>query len=183
MSQPANDEFSQHLSDDEASNHEDASDTGAAPKQKQHGSLKQLQLKYQIPILYDVLESTSRYQEASSCPVRWTKSKGTAPPSPHKNPSYLNALRPTEPRPDGAFHGPMDDAKRIRKPYKEFGLPGGGGVNLVICNAQFKKILKKSLKRIFLSRSGNAGKEKEHVNKNACGQLDAGIVNLRDQQS
>ncbi|GJY27976.1 ribonuclease H-like domain-containing protein [Tanacetum coccineum] len=35
MSQPANDEFSQHLSDDEASNHEDASDTSVAPKQKQ----------------------------------------------------------------------------------------------------------------------------------------------------
>ncbi|GKA31531.1 putative ribonuclease H-like domain-containing protein [Tanacetum coccineum] len=35
MSQPANDEFSQHLSDDEASNHEDASNTGAAPKQQQ----------------------------------------------------------------------------------------------------------------------------------------------------
>ncbi|GJZ60825.1 hypothetical protein Tco_0616641 [Tanacetum coccineum] len=35
MSQPANDEFSQHLSDDEESNHEDASDTGTAPKQKQ----------------------------------------------------------------------------------------------------------------------------------------------------
>ncbi|GKA80468.1 hypothetical protein Tco_0787160 [Tanacetum coccineum] len=35
MSQPANDEFSQHLSDDEASNHEDALDTGAAPKQQQ----------------------------------------------------------------------------------------------------------------------------------------------------
>ncbi|GJS91805.1 putative reverse transcriptase domain-containing protein [Tanacetum coccineum] len=35
MSQPANDEFSQHLSNDEESNHEDASDTGAAPKQKQ----------------------------------------------------------------------------------------------------------------------------------------------------
>ncbi|GJV34823.1 hypothetical protein Tco_1407300 [Tanacetum coccineum] len=35
MSQPANDEFSQHLSDDEASNHEDASDTGAAPKPQQ----------------------------------------------------------------------------------------------------------------------------------------------------
>ncbi|GJW41615.1 hypothetical protein Tco_0067460 [Tanacetum coccineum] len=35
MSQPANDEFSQHLSDDEASNHDDASDTGAAPKQQQ----------------------------------------------------------------------------------------------------------------------------------------------------
>ncbi|GJY77269.1 hypothetical protein Tco_0482385 [Tanacetum coccineum] len=35
MSQPANDEFSQHISDDEESNHEDASDTGATPKQKQ----------------------------------------------------------------------------------------------------------------------------------------------------
>ncbi|GJT63204.1 hypothetical protein Tco_1006737 [Tanacetum coccineum] len=35
MSQPANDVFSQHLSDDEASNHEDASDTSAAPKQQQ----------------------------------------------------------------------------------------------------------------------------------------------------
>ncbi|GJY87407.1 putative ribonuclease H-like domain-containing protein [Tanacetum coccineum] len=35
MSQPANDEFSQHLSDDEESNHEDALDTGAAPKQQQ----------------------------------------------------------------------------------------------------------------------------------------------------
>ncbi|GKF61042.1 hypothetical protein Tco_0181096 [Tanacetum coccineum] len=35
MSQPANDEFSQHLIDDEALNHEDASDIGAAPKQQQ----------------------------------------------------------------------------------------------------------------------------------------------------
>ncbi|GJU48597.1 ribonuclease H-like domain-containing protein [Tanacetum coccineum] len=35
MSQPANDEFSQHLSGDEESNHEDESDTGAAPKQQQ----------------------------------------------------------------------------------------------------------------------------------------------------
>ncbi|GKB08843.1 hypothetical protein Tco_0837155 [Tanacetum coccineum] len=35
MSQPANDDFSQHLSDGEESNHEDASDTGAAHKQPQ----------------------------------------------------------------------------------------------------------------------------------------------------
>ncbi|GJZ64404.1 putative ribonuclease H-like domain-containing protein [Tanacetum coccineum] len=35
MSQPANDDFSQHLSDGEESNHEDASDTGAAPKPQQ----------------------------------------------------------------------------------------------------------------------------------------------------
>ncbi|GJV12780.1 hypothetical protein Tco_1354321 [Tanacetum coccineum] len=41
MSQPANDEFSQHLSDDEESNHEDASDTGAAPKQQQQHSTMQ----------------------------------------------------------------------------------------------------------------------------------------------
>ncbi|GJT39564.1 hypothetical protein Tco_0939429 [Tanacetum coccineum] len=34
MSQPANDKFSQHLSDEE-SNHKDASDTGATPKQPQ----------------------------------------------------------------------------------------------------------------------------------------------------
>ncbi|GJT42172.1 retrovirus-related pol polyprotein from transposon TNT 1-94 [Tanacetum coccineum] len=33
MSHPANDDFSQHLSDDEASNHEDASDNGATPNQ------------------------------------------------------------------------------------------------------------------------------------------------------
>ncbi|GJT18091.1 hypothetical protein Tco_0876797 [Tanacetum coccineum] len=33
MSNPANDEFSQHLSDDEASNHEDASENGVAPNQ------------------------------------------------------------------------------------------------------------------------------------------------------
>ncbi|GJW38253.1 ribonuclease H-like domain-containing protein [Tanacetum coccineum] len=35
MSNPANDDFSQHLSDGEESNHEDASDTGTAPKPQQ----------------------------------------------------------------------------------------------------------------------------------------------------
>ncbi|GJU93370.1 ribonuclease H-like domain-containing protein [Tanacetum coccineum] len=42
MSQPANDDFSQHLSDDEASYHEDASDNGTAtnkPKQQQQQQL------------------------------------------------------------------------------------------------------------------------------------------------
>ncbi|GJT16808.1 ribonuclease H-like domain-containing protein [Tanacetum coccineum] len=37
MSQPANDEFSQHLSDDEASNHEDASDTGNSDEDYKKG--------------------------------------------------------------------------------------------------------------------------------------------------
>ncbi|GJX86595.1 ribonuclease H-like domain-containing protein [Tanacetum coccineum] len=59
MSQPANDEFSQHLSDDEASNHEDASDTGAAPKQ-QHQVIPQTTAisNIKLPILkkeeYDI---------------------------------------------------------------------------------------------------------------------------------
>ncbi|GKC45655.1 hypothetical protein Tco_1063377 [Tanacetum coccineum] len=35
MSQPDNDEYSQHLSDNEASQHGNASDAGAAPKQQQ----------------------------------------------------------------------------------------------------------------------------------------------------
>ncbi|GKB07834.1 hypothetical protein Tco_0836118 [Tanacetum coccineum] len=42
MSQPANDDYSQHLSDDEASYHEDASDNGTAtnkPKQQQQQQL------------------------------------------------------------------------------------------------------------------------------------------------
>ncbi|GKD60358.1 hypothetical protein Tco_1297867 [Tanacetum coccineum] len=46
MSQPANDEFSQHLSDDEESNHEDASDTGVAPKQKQQAMEMEHYLEY-----------------------------------------------------------------------------------------------------------------------------------------
>ncbi|GKC70364.1 hypothetical protein Tco_1116247, partial [Tanacetum coccineum] len=35
MSHPGTNDFSQHLSDEEASNHEDASDTGVSPKQQQ----------------------------------------------------------------------------------------------------------------------------------------------------
>ncbi|GKD98958.1 hypothetical protein Tco_1382855 [Tanacetum coccineum] len=45
MSQPANDDYSQHLSDDEASYHEDASDNGTAtnkPKQQQQQQQQQL---------------------------------------------------------------------------------------------------------------------------------------------
>ncbi|GJS75493.1 ribonuclease H-like domain-containing protein [Tanacetum coccineum] len=45
MSQPANDEFSQHLSDEE-SNYEDASDSGVAPKQQQRAMELELYLEY-----------------------------------------------------------------------------------------------------------------------------------------
>ncbi|GJV99950.1 hypothetical protein Tco_1555202, partial [Tanacetum coccineum] len=58
MSQPANDEFSQHLSDDEASNHEDTSDTGTAPKQQQVIPQTTAILNIKLPILkkeeYDI---------------------------------------------------------------------------------------------------------------------------------
>ncbi|GKA45583.1 hypothetical protein Tco_0738379 [Tanacetum coccineum] len=46
MSQPANDEFSQHLNDDEESNHEDASDTGNTPKQQQQAMEMEHYLEY-----------------------------------------------------------------------------------------------------------------------------------------
>ncbi|GJS01866.1 putative ribonuclease H-like domain-containing protein [Tanacetum coccineum] len=57
--QSANDEFSQHLSDDEESNHEDASDTGAAPKQQQQVILQTTAISnIKLPILkkkeYDI---------------------------------------------------------------------------------------------------------------------------------
>ncbi|GKB54618.1 hypothetical protein Tco_0905371 [Tanacetum coccineum] len=60
MSNPANDDFSQHLSDDEESNHEDASDTGAAPKQQQQQVIPQTTAisNIKLPILkkeeYDI---------------------------------------------------------------------------------------------------------------------------------
>ncbi|GJV31351.1 hypothetical protein Tco_1391751 [Tanacetum coccineum] len=51
MSQPANDEFSQHLSDDDESNHKDASDTGAAPKQQQQQVIPQTTIISNIKLL------------------------------------------------------------------------------------------------------------------------------------
>ncbi|GJY99425.1 putative ribonuclease H-like domain-containing protein [Tanacetum coccineum] len=57
MSQPANDEFSQHLSDDEASNHEDASDTGAAPKQQQMIPQTTAISNIKLPILKKEMET------------------------------------------------------------------------------------------------------------------------------
>ncbi|GJS92520.1 hypothetical protein Tco_0799488 [Tanacetum coccineum] len=78
MSQPANDEFSQHLSDDEASNHEDASDTGAAPKQK-HQVIPQTTAisNIKLPILkkeeYDIwameMEHYLEYIDNDACKV------------------------------------------------------------------------------------------------------------------
>ncbi|GJT60117.1 hypothetical protein Tco_1003650, partial [Tanacetum coccineum] len=61
MSNPANDDFSQHLSDDEASLHEDASDSGTATnklKLQQHNTMTTAILNIKLPILkkeeYDI---------------------------------------------------------------------------------------------------------------------------------
>ncbi|GJX20329.1 hypothetical protein Tco_0223006 [Tanacetum coccineum] len=61
MSQPANDDYSQHLSDDDVSNHEDASDNGDAtnkPKQQQLISTATTISNIKLPILkkeeYDI---------------------------------------------------------------------------------------------------------------------------------
>ncbi|GJY60735.1 hypothetical protein Tco_0461392 [Tanacetum coccineum] len=61
MSQPANDDYSQHLSDDDVSNHEDASNNGDAtnkPKQQQLISTATTISNIKLPILkkeeYDI---------------------------------------------------------------------------------------------------------------------------------
>ncbi|GKB67519.1 hypothetical protein Tco_0928931 [Tanacetum coccineum] len=85
MSQPANDEFSQHLSDDEESNHEDASDTGAAPKQKQQVIPQTTAiLNIKLPILkneeFDIWDMEMEHYPRSSSTINprsksWGKSK------------------------------------------------------------------------------------------------------------
>ncbi|GJX34897.1 hypothetical protein Tco_0246454 [Tanacetum coccineum] len=108
MSQPANDEFSQHLSDDEASNHEDASDTGAAPKQQQQMIPQTTAISnIKLPILkkeeYDIwaMEMDSIYLVYIDNEV-WRKGR--------KDKNILLMAIPKEHM--RRFHG-MDDAKEI----------------------------------------------------------------------
>ncbi|GJU85298.1 ribonuclease H-like domain-containing protein [Tanacetum coccineum] len=76
MSQPANDEFSKHLSDDKESNHKDASDTGAAPKQQQQ-VIPQITaiLNIKLPILkkeeYDICNSEMETLRKEISLERW----------------------------------------------------------------------------------------------------------------
>ncbi|GJU07623.1 hypothetical protein Tco_1124053 [Tanacetum coccineum] len=96
MSQPANDDFSQHLSDDEASYHEDASDNGTAtnkPKQQQQQLIPTTTTisNIKLPILK---------KEENSC----VKRKGS------KN-HHIMPFPGTSEKISG-----MDDAKEIGKP-------------------------------------------------------------------
>ncbi|GJZ47133.1 hypothetical protein Tco_0600965 [Tanacetum coccineum] len=113
MSQPANDEFSQHLSDDEESNHEDASDTGAAPKQQQQvipqttaiSNIKLLILKKEE---YDIWAmEMEHYLEYIDNDV-WKKFQAVIKERKAKN-ILLMAIPKEHMR---RFHG-MDDAKEI----------------------------------------------------------------------
>ncbi|GJW79981.1 ribonuclease H-like domain-containing protein [Tanacetum coccineum] len=106
MSQPANDEFSQHLSDDKESNHEDASDTGATPKQQQQVIPQTTAISnIKLPILkkeeYDIwVTEMEHYLEYIDNDV-WKERKA-------KN-ILLIAIPKEHMR---RFHG-MDDAKEI----------------------------------------------------------------------
>ncbi|GJU34703.1 hypothetical protein Tco_1183057 [Tanacetum coccineum] len=108
MSQPANDEFSQHLSDEE-SNHEDASDTGAAPKQQQ-----QIIPSNQLWQLIQNRNSKKRISTRKDGIVRVlspvTAVEIQAAEKERKAKEYLQMAIPKEHM--RRFHG-MDDAKEI----------------------------------------------------------------------
>ncbi|GJZ95250.1 hypothetical protein Tco_0667453 [Tanacetum coccineum] len=109
MSQPANDEFSQHLSDDEASNHEDTSDTGTAPKQQQ--VIQNVKSKKRISTRKDGVISI--LPPVTAAEIQAVKKERKA-----KN-ILLMAIPKEHMR---RFHG-MDDAKEIWKAIRTRSLP------------------------------------------------------------
>ncbi|GJX80887.1 ribonuclease H-like domain-containing protein [Tanacetum coccineum] len=117
MSQPANDEFSQHLSDDEESNHEDASDTGAAPKQQQQAMEMEHYLEYIDNDVWKVIQNGNSKKRISTgkdgivrilSPVTATEIQAVEKERKAKN-ILLMAIPKEHMR---RFHG-MDDAKEI----------------------------------------------------------------------
>ncbi|GKC34572.1 hypothetical protein Tco_1046956 [Tanacetum coccineum] len=140
MSQPANDEFSQHLSDDEESNHEDASDTGAAPKQKQQVIPQTTAISnIKLPILkkeeYDIWAmEMEHYLEYIDNDV-WKERKA-------KN-ILLMAIPKEHMR---RFHG-MDDAKEI---WEAIRTRFGGNAN---SKKMQKAIFKQQFKAFTISSS------------------------------
>ncbi|GJR16684.1 putative ribonuclease H-like domain-containing protein [Tanacetum coccineum] len=163
MSQPANDEFSQHLSDDEASNHEDASDTVAAPKQQQQQVIPQITAisNIKLPILkkeeYDIWAmEMEHYLEISTGkdgvirilpPVTAVEIQAVEKDRKAKN--ILLMVIPKEHM--RRFHG-MDDAKEI---WEAIRTRFGGNANL-------KKMQKAVFKQQFeaFTISSSEGLEK-----------------------
>ncbi|GKE64997.1 hypothetical protein Tco_1519158, partial [Tanacetum coccineum] len=116
MSQPTNDEFSHHLSDDEESNHEDASDTGAAPKQQQAMEIEHY-LEYIDNDVWNVIQNGNSKKRISTrkdgivrilSPVTATEIQAVEKERNVKN-ILLMAIPKEHMR---RFHG-MDDAKEI----------------------------------------------------------------------
>ncbi|GJS63729.1 ribonuclease H-like domain-containing protein [Tanacetum coccineum] len=88
MSQPANDEFSQHLSDDEASNHEDASDTGAAPKQQQFCTLS---IPVSVFVQVNAAHTKTTVNAARPMSYLSKKAHSTVKRPIHKNTAFKNS--------------------------------------------------------------------------------------------
>ncbi|GJS20717.1 ribonuclease H-like domain-containing protein [Tanacetum coccineum] len=117
MSQPANDEFSQHLSDDEESNHEDASDTSDAPKQQQQAMEMEHYLEYIDNEVWKVIQNGNSKKRISTgkdgivrilSPVTAAEIQAVEKERKAKN-ILLMAIPKEHMR---RFHG-MDDAKEI----------------------------------------------------------------------
>ncbi|GKC35619.1 hypothetical protein Tco_1048003 [Tanacetum coccineum] len=142
MSQPANDEFSQHLSDDEASNHEDASNTGAAPKQQQQKIPQTTAISnIKLPILKKSKSEwklqEENFQLEKEGVIRRTSTmillyKIQAVEKKRKTKNILSYAIPKEPPHIIRFHG-MDDAKEIGN-ANELGPTSSIRANAVISN-------------------------------------------------
>ncbi|GKA39563.1 hypothetical protein Tco_0732114 [Tanacetum coccineum] len=153
MSQPANDEFSQHLSDDETSNHEDASDTGAAPKQQQQNGNSKKRILTRKDGVVRILPPVS---PAEIHAVEKERKARTI---------LLMAIPKEHLR---RFHG-MDDAKEI---WEAIRTRFGGNAN---SKKMQEAVLKQQFKRDSFYQDQEAGKQE----KNQMGLLtmDDGIVN------
>ncbi|GJZ93022.1 hypothetical protein Tco_0665087 [Tanacetum coccineum] len=185
MSQPANDEFSQHLSDEE-SNHEDASDTGAAPKQQQQAIPQTTAISnIKLPILkkeeYDIwameMEHYLKYidndvwkviQNGNSKKRISTGKDGVVRILPPVSPAEIHAVEkerkartillmaiPKEHL--RRFHG-MDDAKEI---WEAIRTRFGGNAN---SKKMQKAVLKQQFKRDSFYQDQGAGKKEQKQN-------------------
>ncbi|GJT65813.1 hypothetical protein Tco_1017293 [Tanacetum coccineum] len=197
MSQPANDEFSQHLSDDEASNHEDASDTGAAPKQQQQVIPQTTAISnIKLPILkkeeYDIwameMEHYLEYidndvwkviQNGNSKKRISTGKDGVVRILPPVSPAEIHAVEKERkartillmaiPKEHlRRFHG-MDDAKEI---WEAIRTRFGGNAN---SKKMQKAVLKQQFKRDYFYQDQGAGKKEQK--QNCLLTMDDGIVN------
>ncbi|GKC78819.1 hypothetical protein Tco_1129593 [Tanacetum coccineum] len=197
MSQPANDEFSQQLSDDEKSNHEDASDTGAAPKQQQQVIPQTTAISnIKLPILkkeeYDIWAmEMEHYLEYIDNDVWKVIQNGNSKKriSTGKD-GIVRILSPVSPAEIHAvekerkartillmaipkehlrrFHG-MDDAKEI---WEAIRTRFGGNAN---SKKMQKAVLKQQFKRDSFYQDQGAGKKEQ--NQNCLLTMDDGVVN------